>query len=212
MLQQSQRQSAFTAAIGVFVLIALGAVSGAASATISTSVTDETGDASKKTEPWQDVVSCGVSKDGDSFTFTQEMAENIPASPYVTGNHSLFWFWGIDTDTGLVPSGYPFATGNGSGTHPEDFFLELEADSSGWTAYVIERRPLVSGEEATTTGVDFSVNGKVATLVVSKDVIGDPSTFTFWIGTLVLKSAHLGDQGWTILDFCGSPPGAWPPA
>ncbi len=107
---------------------------------------------------------------------------------------------------GVVASGYPFASGNASGTHPEDFFLDLEADSSGWTAYVIDRRPLVTAEEATTTGVDSIVNGKVATLIVSEDVLGDPSTFTFWIGTLVLKSAHLGGPGWTILDFCGSPP------
>jgi hypothetical protein len=186
-------------------------------------VTDRIGDAAfnlntgpgstKKAPDFQDIVRSEISKVGRTFIFTSEFAGPLPAEPPGSSG-SLGWYewdWGLDTDPASFPSGLPFPPGQALGI---EFFPALIADGTTYSAILVDRRPLLSGNEAVVTPVDFMISGATITLYVDASLLDDPSSFG-WAAFTEIRHAHWGSEGFDIADFApdlnlGAPFATWP--
>ena len=197
------------AAVALLTVAAVLAGAAAIESAQSAVTTDPAGDVKNKAEPWQDIVSGGVARQGKTFTFTMEMSSALPADPPAApGGLGLYeWVWGVDTDPDLAPAGYPFPKTNAA---PHDFLVVFASDGEDYFAFVIDRRPLVVGEEPIITPVPFEVDGASVNVFVDADLLDDPAAFMWRSGT-INHHAHYGTAGFEPIDRAPDSEADWLP-
>ena len=135
-------------------------------------VYDPVGDANFHAPAFQDIVRGEIQKMGESFVLRMEMAGPIPKNPPlpVPGNAEIWWVWGFNLDPNTVPHGYPFPPGLGLPL-PAEFMVYVAWDGAQFTGNAIDRRPLLTGQDAIVTSVPFSIDGAIveATLTSPTD-------------------------------------------
>src|SRR5712692_3294516 len=97
---------------------------------------------------FQDIVRVEVSKKFEVFRFVMEVADLIPARPPLEppGVTLLEWSFRLDTDPTTCPSGFPFDPGHLGAM--ADAMVFVLWDGVSFTAFVIDRRPVLSGGKA----------------------------------------------------------------
>ncbi|SRR6266511_382817 len=172
-------------------------------------VLDPAGDATFSAPAFQDIVRGEISKQGGSFALLLEMAGSVPENPPLPppATSEIWWAWAFNLDPAASPQGYPFAPGVAL---PADFVVYVSWDGTEFKARAIDRRPLLTGEEAIITPVPFSIDGAVLEAVLPSAMIGDPLRFGW--GTRTFDwSGPLGTEGAHVVDFGGPPFNPWPP-
>jgi hypothetical protein len=165
-----------------------GPLSADAAAGKTSVVLDPVGDATSKAQDYQDIVKVEITKVGRHFVFVMELAAAMPDNPPVPpGSDLLLWEIALDTDPAAFPLGYPFPKDPQT---PFEFVVEHRVYRPGFTdpldptqsaGFLLDRRPLLTGGQATITPVQFNIEGTTITWVIDAALLGDPSTFK-WVG------------------------------
>jgi len=174
--------------------IALATVAAGTGPTLSAEVTDPAGDTLRKdAEPWQDIVGGRIDLEGGTFTFSMEMAVPLPVEPPAAPGDLgwYFWDWGLEVDPELVPVGFPFP---GNHPAPHEFLVILASDGEEYFAFVVDRRPLLVGQDAVVTPVPCSVDGATIHAFVDADLLDNPAEFGWRVGSQIYHGA-LGSEG-----------------
>lgn len=150
-----------------------------ASAGPTSVVEDPVGDAfiwpgARPGEPFQDIVRAEVSERGGTFRFVMRLAEAIPESPTSPPWALLVWQWDLDTDPNTFPTGFPYPYPFGYGEEYQVFFVW---DGTSFSAFVIDRTPLLTGGDAEIRPASFVVKGSELRVYVNAADVGDPSGF-----------------------------------
>jgi len=135
-------------------------------------VPDPVGDVNFHAPAFQDIVRGEIEKQGKDFVLRMEMAGPIPIKPPLPppGTSEIWWLWGFNLDPNTVPHGYPFPPGLGLPL-PAEFMVYVAWDGTKFTGNAIDRRPLLTGQDAIVTSVPFSIDGAIvqATLASPTD-------------------------------------------
>jgi len=161
-------------------------------------VTDSVGDADKTAEAYLDIVSAEITKQGTNFVFVLTLAAPVPDNPGLPSwADVMVWQPILDTDPTASPVGYPFTKNT---ANPFEFFIQHRVYRSGFTDpldptsaadVLVDRRPLLTGGQATVTPIKVSIDGAQITFVVDAALLGDPTTFN-WVA--VTAAAKAGDD------------------
>ncbi len=161
-------------------------------------VADAVGDADKTAQAYLDIVRAEITKQGTNFVFVMTLAAPVPESPELPSwADVMVWQPILDTDPTASPVGYPFTKNT---ANPFEFFIQHRVyrsgfvdplDPTGAADVLVDRRPLLTGGQATVTPIKVSVDGAQITFVVDAALLGDPSTFN-WVG--VTAAAKAGDD------------------
>jgi len=161
-------------------------------------VADAVGDADKTAQAYLDIVRAEITKQGTNFVFVMTLAAPVPESPELPSwADVMVWQPILDTDPTASPVGYPFTKNT---ANPFEFLIQHRVyrsgfvdplDPTGAADVLVDRRPLLTGGQATVTPIKVSVDGAQITFVVDAALLGDPSTFN-WVG--VTAAAKAGDD------------------
>lgn len=188
-------------AVAALATFAAAAVAGAAAleATRSGEVTDPAGDVKNNAPPWQDVRRGRVTREGDTFTFSMDVAAALPADPPAAsgGMGWYLWLWGVDSDPDLAAEGWPFPQNKAA---PHDFIIVLASDGLEYFAFVADRRPLALGQDAVFSEVPCRVDGATVAVFADADLFDDPAEFMWRCGTMTAH-AHFEADGFQIIDM-----------
>jgi len=188
-------------------------------ASLTSVVTDPVGDAGwnensgpgslKKAPAWLDLASASVALQGSRFLFAWDLAAPVPSDPAADSAipaHSdhVCIGRGLDTDPATAPVGYP-NTQNES--DPVEFYVALCWNptgsfglGTGFVGLLMDRRPLLAGDPAVVTQVDFHIDGQQVVIAVDAAALGEPATFAWVAFTEVANQADPNDAR-KILDF-----------
>lgn len=165
-------------------------------AALTSAVADPVGDVMNKGNDYQDVVRAEITKQGTSFVFVQTLAAPLPDNPPLPSwADVLAWEFWLDTDPTAFPAGYPFTKNT---ANPLEFEVQYRVYRSGFTdpldptrsaGVLVDRRPLLTGGQATLTPIKASIDGAQITFVVDAALLDDPATFQWASGT---AAAHSG--------------------
>jgi hypothetical protein len=165
-------------------------------------------------EPLVDITLASITKRGGIFllgmTVAQEIPDNPPLDPSI---NKITWGWVFETDLSSGPIGYPFPPSDPAGfefpTEGTEFIVWVVWDGAFLEGHVIDRRPLLAGEQAIVTPVPFKIKGADITMVVDESLLGDPSDFR-WAGfTEIWSSEIFGSNAFSNIDSTGG--STWPP-
>jgi hypothetical protein len=176
------------------------------------STTDPSGDAAPGhgialTEAYQDIVGAAVDATGGVFTFTMDVAANLPTEPTLPGGITLMtWSWNLNTIPTASPRGYPFAPGL---TAPPEFQVWVFWNGTEFGGTLIDRRPLLGGDEAGITSIAIDIDGATLSATVDASLLDNPSSI-LWIARTT--NWHLlGTQGLVEMDRAPDlTPVTWP--
>ncbi len=186
----------------VVMAVAAVAMTPAASASSTSVVTDPVGDAIYAPgitgQAYQDIVEVSITLRHGQFTFVMDLAAPIPDSPPLLppGVARLTWSWHLDTDPNTAPCGFPHAPGICANA---EFFVYVLWDGTTFTGLLVDRRPLLTGEEAVLSPVSFTIEGSRITAFVDGAAIGDPSSFG-WRSVAAIWAGPLGTESHLTLD------------
>ena len=176
----------FLGAIAVGAIVALSTVGQAIAAS---SWTDPTGDALFRAPAYADIVAGGVEENGGIFELSMTVADVIPEAPQLPppAAAELRWAFPIDLDPSTFPIGYPapVAPESDQGA-PAEGFVALAWNGSAFSATWYDRRPLLTGGEATATSVPFDIDGDMIHVWLDGSLIGDPASFRIGFLTLAV--------------------------
>jgi len=146
---------------------------------VLSSVSDPAGDASFNASAFQDLVLCQLTKtaSGD-LGMLMEMAGSVPDAPALppNGGREIWWQWAFDFDPTTSPSGTPYPE-NAHGLIAE-FIACVRWDGTEFSGILIDRRPLLTGDEATISSIPFSIEGTIVKAVLPSELIGEiPESF-----------------------------------
>ena len=146
---------------------------------VLSSISDPAGDAAFNAEAFQDLVLCELTKSADGdLGLRMELAGSVPDAPELppNGKNEIWWQWAFDFDPTTSPSGTPYPQ-NANGLIAE-FIACVRWDGTEFTGILIDRRPLLTGEEALISPIPFSVDGTIVKAVLPAALIGEvPSSF-----------------------------------
>jgi len=190
--RSSWRELRFVSMAVVSVIVSLLMPSLSASAARVSVVTDPVGDALFSAPSYLDLVGARVTKSGQTFSFEMTVAEPIPATPSASppASAQTGWAWPLDTDSSTFPAGTPVAPGTGA---PAELIVAVVWDSSGFSASLNDRRPLLTGGDAVLTPLPFTISGGQLRVDIRASAIGDPSTFG-WRPVTFYWSAPFGSN------------------
>ena len=152
--------------------------------------------------PFLDIVSVTVAKRAAQFEFSMAMAAPVPAQPVLPQKvKEIWWMWALDTDPTTFPFGFPRAPGQ---SFPPEFAVAVSWNGTQFTAFVVDRRPTLSGGESLATTVALEVRDTKVTTFVDALTIEDPANFQFSALTRAWKGGP-GTEGFTFTDYTGSP-------
>src|SRR5436309_2014189 len=136
-------------------------------------VTDSVGDADKTAEAYLDIVRAEITKQGTNFVFVLTMAAPVPDNPTLPSwADVMVWQPILDTDPTSSPVGYPFTKNT---AFPDEFFIQHRVYRSGFVDpldpasaadVLVDRRPLLTGGQATVTPIKVTIDGAQITFVV----------------------------------------------
>jgi hypothetical protein len=191
---------------GALVLLAAAALLGAAAARSvlqGTAVSDPVGDTVEISGPgstaaYHDIVEVTITRTAEALDFSMDLAAPVPDRPPLLPQvKQLWWQWSIDSDPATFPAGFPRAPGL---AFPPEFAVVVAWDGVQFTAYVIDRRPLLTGGEPVITPIGFSLNGTKVLAFVDTAVLGDPASFVFTGQTKAFKASP-GTEGFLFTDY-----------
>lgn len=193
---------------GVLAASLVLAVSVPASAANPSVRTDQVGDTLHKAPGYMDMVSVQLAERGGVFEFQMSVAEPIPATPPLPppATKEISWRWGLDTDPTRFPAGDPLAPG---ATGASEFVITIAWDGSAFRAFLLDRRPLLTGGQAVLTPLDYTISGTLLQVDVKASALGDPSSFG-WGGVTVYSSGPSGSDGFTFVDTFSPQYAPWP--
>jgi hypothetical protein len=195
---------AFVQSVALGIVVVLLVAAPAAGGSIAT-VPDPVGDTAAisgpgSTPPFLDMVSITVAKHAGRFEFSMAVAAPVPALPVLPPKvKEIWWMWALDTDPTTFPFGFPRAPGQ---SFPPEFAVAVSWDGTRFTAFVVDRRPTLSGGESQTTAVAFEVRDTTVTTFVDPSTIEDPAGFRFSALTRAWKGGA-GTEGFTFTDYAG---------
>lgn len=156
-----------------------------------------------KVPAWMDIVSASISRRGQWFIIEEELAAPVPNDPSLDPDippqidHVAFAGYGLDTDPTTAPVGYPF---NKNDANFAEFYLLVAWNptgsfgvGTGFIGLLNDRRPLLTGGEATIVPVEFSIQGTHIRIVVDAAALGDPSSFAWAAFTHLAQHPHPPD-------------------
>jgi len=148
-----------------------------------------------------DIVAAEATKSGQEFRFRMSVAAPIPATPPPTppGTNQIRWVWVLDTDPTTFPAGDPFPEAPGRAA-PAEFIIHVAWDGSSFSAFLTDRRPLLSGGEAVITPLAFTVSGTVVTVDVRASLLDEPSSFSWGAVTFYWSSPPGATGGGHFVD------------
>jgi len=186
---------------GVLVILVILTTSLPASAATTTRVTDPAGDARFGAPGFMDIVGAAATKSGQTFRFQMNVAAPIPAAPPPTppGSNQIQWDWPLNTDPTTFPAGNPFPGAPGQAA-PAEFIVHVVWDGSSFSAFLTDRRPLLSGGEAVITPLAFTISGTAVTVDVGASLLGQPSSFTWGAVTFYWASPPGATKGGNFVD------------
>jgi len=138
---------------------------------MSSVVQDPVGDAAP---PYMDIHNVKITEQRGSgrLYLLMQLASRVPKQP--SDPSWLFWSWYLDTDKTTSPSG-----------GIAEFTVHVRWDGTTFSAFLVDRRPLLTGGNLIITPVPFSVNGATVKAFVDLSAIGHPSSFDWFAGTKV---------------------------
>jgi hypothetical protein len=175
------------------------ALSGPASAANPSVRTDPVGDALLNAPGYMDMVSTQLADQGETFEFQMTVAQPIPATPPLPppATKEISWNWALDTDPTTFPPGYPLAPGNRGDA---EFVITIAWDGSAFRAFLVDRRPSLTGGQAVITPLDYTISGTLLQVDVKAAALADPSSFSWGSATFYtsdpfgsLNGSHLVD-------------------
>ena len=188
-------------------LTAPRALPGAFSATVApltSVVTDPVGDLENKGSDYQDIIRAEIAKQGTNFTFVLTLVAPVSDSPALpAGADVIVWQFLLDTDPTASPAGYPFTKNT---AFPSEFMIQYRVYRSGFTdpldptssaAVLVDRRPLLTGGQATVTPIKVSTDGTQITFVASAGLLRDASTFNWVSATCAAKAGDDAKNGYS---------------
>jgi hypothetical protein len=197
--------------VWLVVVTALLVVSAPVSAAASAAIIDPIGDAawflntqagpqSARIPDYQDIIGASISKRGNTFTFSMDMAGAVPDAPPMLGDGVKLevWVWAITSDPAFSACGDPLPS---SFCPNVQFEVRFNWDGTAFSAFLLDRRPLATGEPSVHSSVPFSINGAEIQVFVDAAAINNPSTLMWGTFTVDWMSPHLGTWGNAFLDF-----------
>lgn len=168
------------------------AVSEPAAAINPSVVTDPVGDALYKAPGYMDIVSAQVEHAGAAYVFQMSVAESIPAAPLLPppGTKAISWSWPLDTDPTTFPAGSPLAPGYAAGA---ELIITILWDGKAFSTFLHDRRPLLTGGQATFSPLDHTISGTLLQVDVEASALGNPARFS-WGGVAFYWSAPFGSN------------------
>jgi len=167
------------AALGAVAALDVAPATADEESTVLSTVSDPAGDAGFNAEAFQDHVLCRLTKTaGGDLGLRMELAGAVPGAPSLppNGNKEIWWQWAFDFDPTTSPSGTPYPE-NANGLIAE-FIACVRWDGTEFSGILIDRRPLLAGEEATITPIPFSIDGTIVKAVLPAELIGEvPASF-----------------------------------
>jgi hypothetical protein len=170
-------------------------------------ILDPVGDTKHRGPAFQDIVRAEIEfqkteEDGGTFFLLMEMAGPVPENPSLPppGASELWWIWVFDLDPTTTPRGYPFSRGVGIVHGKGEFLVYVAWDGTEFTGTAIDRRPLLTGEDAIITPVlfSFSIDRTIVEAELDSSLIGNPSSFGWRVATRDWSSSP-GTEASTIL-------------
>jgi hypothetical protein len=169
------------------------------------SVTDPEGDAfwfftsALPAHPYQDIIQVQVREAGKVFTFKMDVAGTVPDTPtfLIDGAKFMTWMWLVDLDPWTMPAGYPLAAGSAKQV---EVWMHILWDGESFSAELIDRRPLLDGEEAVVMPISFSIKNATLSVSVDADVLGNPLSFR-WRGVAQDWTGAFGSTGQMPIDL-----------
>jgi hypothetical protein len=200
-----------SASIGLGAIVALSSFG---QALAMTSYTDPIGDALFHAAAYADIVAGSVEEDAGTFEFIVTVAESIPETPGLAppGVEELRWAVTLDLDPTTAPAGYP-----GPPVAPQsplagaaEGFIAVAWNGSAFSATWYDRRPLLSGGDATATAVPFDIDGDMVHVWLDGALIGDPTSFRVGFVTVAVPvlPPNLGYK--RFIDWVAPFYNAWP--
>jgi hypothetical protein len=161
-------------------------------------IADPRGDAFvPETMGYLDALSADVSKSGGTFEFTFTLAEAVPESFDVpAGWDALLWSFCLDTNPRTMPVGYPFAS---TTAVPCEFIVAERSTGGPITGILIDRRPLVNGDDANTVSIPVTIRGAEVRATVPAARLGRPSRLR-WVMATTELALPLGNDDFLDLD------------
>src|SRR3989442_283838 len=136
-------------------------------------VTDPVGDADKTAQPYQDIVRAEITRQGTNFVFVLTLAAPVPDNPSLPSwADVIVWQFILDPYPTASEAGYPFTKNT---TNPLEFFIQHRVyrfgfvdplDPTSAADVLVDRRPLLTGGQATVTPIKVSIDGAQITFVV----------------------------------------------
>lgn len=214
-----RRLIGIVSALALAMVLPLVAMPASANGSTST-ISDPAGDTLKispgnmPTPAYLDIIGVAVTRHGGSFEFSMDLAAPVPSQPLVVnGVNQYAWFWVLDTDPTIFPTGYPRVPGWGTAG---EFALWVAWDGVQFTASIVDRRPTLTGGDSVFTPVGFSLKAAHVSAFVDAETIDDPASFGFRANTRAYQGLP-GTEGFSDLDGAPSTapgtPGyfvAWP--
>ena len=177
----------------------------------------------KQAPAWLDIVSASITRKDGRFILETELAAPFPTDPALDPDvppqvDHIAVAYGLDTDPTAAPIGYPFSKNE---ANSQEFYLGVAWNPTGSLGlgtgvfgWLIDRRPLLTGGQATITAIPFNIQGNRISVVVDAAALGDPPTFRWAAFTELDKVAHPPDNFCCVDDapdfFSGAPLATWP--
>ncbi len=200
---------ACTDRIGPTRFTGMNAATAAGQASQTSAVVDAVGDVKKKTPAWLDIVSASITRKDGRFVFEAQLAAQIPPEPALDPlvpkqiDH-LGIAYALDTDSTTAPVGYPFGQNS---PNVFEFFLGVFwnptgsfAMGTGFVGLLFDRRPLLTGGQATITAIPINIQGNRVSIVLDAAALDDPATFAWAAFTELDMHAHPPDE-WCCEDI-----------
>jgi hypothetical protein len=162
---------------------------------------DPAGDVPFHAPAFQDIVGGEIQKVDGSFILSMEMAGPIPEKPTLPppGTSEIWWVWGFDLNPNTVPHGYPFPPGLGLPL-PAEVMVYVAWDGTQFTGNAIDRRPLLTGRDASVTPVRFQFSSDRKTIQAFLTPTGFPASFMWGPRTFDWSSPPGKTGGIHIID------------
>lgn len=172
-----------------------------ASAQASVSVADPAGDARYHAPGFVDIIGAEATKSGQEYRFQMSLDAPIPAAPPPTppATNQIHWSWPLNTDPTAFPAGDPFPAAPDQ-ARPAEFIVHFAWDGSSFSAYLTDRRPLLSGGEAVITPLPFTISGSEVRVDVEATLLDQPSSFFWGAVTFYWSSPPSGTAGGHFVD------------
>ena len=183
-------------ALGAVAVIDVAPAAADAAPSVVSTVSDPVGDANFNAPAFQDVLFVQITETaGGDFNLLMEMAGPVPVNPPLPppGKSEIWWVWHFDLDPSTFPVGYPLLKAYLS----SEFIVYVSWNGAQFAGTAIDRRPLLTGGEATITPVTFRIDGTIVQADLAYPLIGAvPTSFRWFAGTMAwsgpvgLSEAH----------------------